>query len=508
MSNRAEDKRYDAYVGRIARGAGISSFGQGLGRILAYITQILLARMYGPTQLGFYALGTTIVGIADIFTEFGMNRAVVGYGAHYHANRDVSRHRGVILLALGVTLALSSALSILMFLGAGFLAGEVFNKAPLESPIRAFSIAVPFLTLMSMTLWATEGFQTVKYTSMVKGVWQPLANIILIVAFYALGAQVLGAVAAYVVSMIVGSAFALYYLHRLFPQLLDRNTPAVFESRAVFNVSRLAWVSQMAEYTNAWVAVIVLGIYTSGEAVGIYNAAARTATISGVIYMAYSGIFSPMISSLYGRGLLLDLSDLYKDVSRWIFTSGLVVFLLMVLLAKDIMAVFGDEFVSGWVVMIIVAGAYFFSSAIGATNRVLIMTRHQRIYTVAMIGALVTGLVMSFTLIPAYGMVGAAWATAGSIVLSNLFTLAAIRKVMNLWPYSREYLKSLIAGLLASAIVLLIRWLLPLPDGLSAILVLTPFFLAGFTVTLLSLGLSPADRQFLKAVWTAVRRTD
>jgi len=293
----------------------------------------------------------------------------------------------------------------------------------------------------------------------------------------------------------------------MFPVLLARNTPPVFDSRAVFYVSCQAWISQLAEYANAWVAVIVLGIYASGEAVGIYNAAARTATISGVIYMAFSGIFSPMISSLYGRDLLLELGYLYKDVSRWIFSSGLAVFLLMTLMAKDIMAVFGDKFVSGWVVMIIVAGAYFFSSSIGATNRVLIMTRHQRIYTVAMIGALVTGLVLSFALIPAYGMEGAAWATAGSIVLSNLFTLAAIRKVMNLWPYSREYLKPLIAGLLAAAMVLLVRWLFSLPYGISSILVLSPVFLAGFGVTLLSLGLSPSDRQFLKALWLAVRRS-
>ena len=506
-ANSAEENRYDAYVSRIARGAGISSFGQGLGRVLAYITQIVLARMYGPAQLGFYALGTTIVGIANILAEFGMNRAVVGYGAQYHADRDVSRQRGIMLLALGVTFALSLALSILMFLGAGFLAGEVFSKPPLETPFKAFSIAVPFFTLMSMSLWATESFQTVKYTAIVKGVWQPVVNIVLIVAFYVLGHQVLGAVAAYVVSMIAGSALALYYLQGLFPQLLDRNTPSVFESRAAFKVSRQAWISQMAEYANVWVAVIVLGIYATGEAVGIYNAAARTAAFSGIIYMAFSGIFSPMISSLYGRGLLLELSYLYKDVSRWIFSAGLVVFLLMLLLSKDILAVFGDEFVSGWVVMIILAGAYFFNCSIGATNRVLIMTRHQHIYTLAMIGALLTSLVMSFTLIPVYGMIGAAWATAGSAVLSNLFTLGAIRKVMNLWPYSRGYLKSLIAGLLAAAIVFVVRWLLPLPDGLSAILALAPLFLVGFAVMLLGLGLSPSDRQFLKAVWMAARRT-
>jgi O-antigen/teichoic acid export membrane protein len=462
--------------------------------------------MYGPAQLGFYALGTTVVAVANIVAEFGMNRAVVRYVAQYSDEQDIPRLRGIILLSLGVTFALGCALSIGIFLGAGFLAETVFNKPSLEAPFRAFSVAVPFFTLMSMALYATEGFQTVKYSSIVKGFWQPLANIILVVAVYPLGAQALGAAAAYTVSMIIGSALALYYLRRLVPNLLDRATPPLFERRTAFNVSGQAWVSQMAELTNVWVAVAVLGIFASGEAVGIYNAAARTAWVSGVVYMVFSGIFSPMISALYGAGHMHDLSDLYKDVSKWIFSAGLAVFLLMLLLSKDIMAVFGSAFVSGWVVMIIVAAAQLFSLSIGATNRILIMTDYQKIYMWAVIAGLITGLAMSFALVPTYGMTGAAWATAGSIVLPNVITLVAIRRVMNLWPYTRQHLKPVIAGLSAAAIAFVVRELFSLTIGLSAILILTPLFVAGYAVLLLGLGLSSSDRQFLKAVWIAARR--
>lgn len=506
MSATPEEEQYDAYVGRIARGAGISSFGQGLGRVLAYVTQIVLARMYGPTQLGFYVLGTTVVGYAEVLASFGMPRAVVGYVAHYQAEKDSSRVRGIILLTLGVTFALALATCALMFFGAGFLAGEVFNKPALTTPFRAFSTAIPFLVLMSMALYATEGFLTVKYAAIVKYIWQPAASLVLIVAFYFVGAQILGAVAAYAVSMITGAALALYYLIRLFPELTDRNTPPVFEARKAFHASGQIFISQIAEYANAWVAVTVLGIYATGGAVGIFNTAARTAMIPGLIFFAFSDIFSPMISNLYGRGLMLDLSSLYKDVSRWIFTGGLAVFLLTLLLSKDILAIFGEQFTTGWVAMIIVAGAQLFSSSIGATNRILIMTPYQKIYMLAMIGALVTGTVVSFALIPAYGMMGAAWAMAGSIILPNVVTLAAIRRVMNFWPYSRQYLKPITAGLLAAIATFLVRGPLPLSTGLLAILVLTPLFLAAFTAILLGLGLSSSDRQFLSALWAAVRR--
>ncbi len=507
MSTLPEEGQRDAYLGRIARGAGISLFGQGFGRALAYVTQVLLARMYGPTQLGFYVLGVTIVGFLSTVARFGMNTTVVRGVAGYQAEGDIGRTRGIILLTVWMSFALSLALSILMFLGAGFLANKVFNEPSLETVFEVFALSVPFFTLMDMTLWATEGFQTVKYSTAAKQILQPLINLVFIVVFYLVGSQVLGAVAAYILSMVAGSALALYYLRRLFPRLLDRNTPPIFETRTALSASSNQWVSQLAEYANLWTPVVALGIFASGEEVGIYNAAGRTAMLAGIVFMGFAGIFSPMISNLYRRGLLQDLSYLFSDVSRWTFTAGLVVFWLTALLSRDILAVFGDEFVSGWIVMVIIAASQLFALSTGATNRVLVMTEHQKVFMLANISAAVTGFVGVFALVPIYGMLGAALVDAGTTVLVHVITLTVVRRALNLWPYSQHYLKPFIAGLLAASVTLLARTFLSLSTGLSAMLVLAPLFVVIFAAILLGLGLSPSDRQFFAAIRTAVRRT-
>jgi len=393
-----------------------------------------------------------------------------------------------------------------MFLGAGFLADRVFDKPAAEPVFRAFSLSVPFFTVLGMAASATEGFQTVKYSIRAREVLQPLLNFVLILFFYLLGAQVLGAVAAYVIAMAVASALALYYLKRLFPGLLDRNTPPVFERRAVFGLSGVGLLSYFTEHVNVWAATIVLGIFASAEQVGIYNAAARTALIGGIVYQAFTYIFSPIISNHYSRGLLRDLEDLYRDVCRWIFSGGVVVFFLTVLLSRDILVIFGEEFVDGWLVMDMIALAILFALSVGATNRVLLMTGHQRIYILAFTVATVVGIVGSIVLVPIYGILGAALACATSYVIPNVVTVVGVRNVLNLWPYSRQYLKPLIAGLSAAAVAFTVRGLLPLSTGLLTILVLAPIFLIGFTVMLLSLGLNASDRQFLKAIWMAVRR--
>ncbi len=507
LSAPPESGQYDKYVGRIARGAGISSFGVAVDRALRFAIQISLARMYGPTQLGFYVLGTTVFTVATSLAQFGMDQSVVRYVAEYRTKGDASRVRGTILLGLGATFALSLVLACSTFFGAGFLADRVFDKPFLERVFRAFAIAVPFAALMGTALVATQGLQTMKPTSYVQQVLRPSTNFVLIVIFYLLGAQILGAVIATVLSMVVGFVLAFYYLKRMFPTLLGGDTPPIFESRKLFSVSVPMGAVNLMRYVNAWGAVAVVGILATAAEVGIYNTAARTGYLSSVILVGFSGIFNPVISSLYSRGLLDDLGALYQDVCRWIFIGSFALFLPTVLLAKDIMAVFGPEFIVGWPVMVLISAAQLFSSSVGPTNRVLAMTGNQKIFLLAILGSTVVSLAGSVALVRPYGPMGAAVATALGVVLFNVASVLFVRRLLGVWPYNRQYLKPLAAGSLAAAGVLLARSVLSLPQGLLAVVILVPPFLLAFTVSMVALGLSASDQQFLNSVRAAVTRT-
>lgn len=508
---RKVDLDYDAYVERIARGAGVSSAGQGAGRLLGYATRAAIAQMHGPAQLGFYALGVTLVQVASVLAQFGMDNGVVRYVAHHGAGGDTARVRGTILQALGFTLPLSVALSGGVFLGAPALAEVVFGKPFLETMFRAFAVAIPFLTLMSMALWATQGFQTVKYATFVQHVLRPAANLVLVVVFYLLGAQVLGAVAAYVVSMAVGAAAAAYYLRRVFPELLESRVGAEYGGRELSAVSGPMVVASLTQYANLWAAVILLGVFEPAPVVGVYDAAARTAGLSTLILISFGGVFSPMASSLHGRGLLRDLDHLYADVSRWAFTGSLIFFVLTAALARDIMGVFGEGFESGWPVVVALAGAQLFNSSVGPTARLLAMTGHQKAVMVSTGGATLAAVALGLLLVPSFGLGGATAATAAALVSSNLATLYFVRRRLGFWPFSADYAKPLLAGVAAAATIQAARQLLPHHDGLPAILIFAPPALAVFFAVLYALGLSPSDRRFLGSFGDgtaqAVRRT-
>ncbi len=503
-SDPAGKEQYDAHVDRIARGAGVSSFGQGVGRLLGYATQVAIARMFGPAQLGFYALGLTLVQLANILSMFGMDNSVVRYVARYRAEGDDARVRGTVLLVLGATFGIGVALSVAMFAGAGFLAEKVFDKPFLESIFRAFAPALPFFTLMSTALYATQGFQTVKYTAYVQEVLRPLVGLALVGVFYLLGVEILGAVAAYILSMAAGAALALYYLRRLLPA--GGGVRAKFEAAEVLGSSGPMMVARITTYASAWGMIWVLGVFVSASEVGIYNAASRTAALSGLVLLAFSGIFSPMISNLHGSNSLGHLDRLYKDVSRWAFTGSLGVFVPTVLLSKDILAVFGTKFVTGWPVMVVIAFGYLFASSVGLTGRMLAMTGHERRLMWSRVVATAASLVAGAAAAPAFGLLGAAVAAAAGLVLVNALTLVSVRRLLGFWPYDRLYLKPFAAGVLAGGGAWLARLALGPPQGLVAVFTIGPLFLVLFAAFTMVLRLSDSDRQFLGSFWAAIRR--
>jgi O-antigen/teichoic acid export membrane protein len=491
--------RDDTYVARVARGAGISTAGQGVGRVLGYLAQVMIARLFGPAAFGFYSLGVAAVNGAQILARFGMENGVVRYVAHHQAREDTPRVRGTIIQAIGVTLVLSLVLSAVMFFGAPFAAEWYYDKPFMETVLRAFAITLPFFTFMMMVLWATQGFQTVTYASYVQQMIRPALFLALIPIFYLLGAGIVGAVAAYGVSMILGSLVAVYFLRKLFPPLFDNKVPARFQTRELFAVSVPMSVTTGAQYLNTWSAVWIMGAFAAAGPVGIFTAAARTATLSTIVRFAFSGIFSPIISSFYSRGELEDLGRLYKDVSRWVFTGALAIFLPIVLLSGEILAIFGPAFTAGWTALIIVAAAQLYSSSVGPTPRMLAMTGNQNAAMVATAVAALVGVAVSFALVPSLGMLGAALGMASAIVTENTGTLLAVRRRLGFWPYNWAWLKPLVAGLLAAAAAFLAGSVLSLPGVLATIAVVGAVFGAGYLALLLLFGLNDTDREFLDA---------
>jgi O-antigen/teichoic acid export membrane protein len=126
------------------------------------------------------------------------------------------------------------------------------------------------------------------------------------------------------------------------------------------------------------------------------------------------------------------------------------------------------------------------------------MAGRARLTLVTSIVFLGLSLVLDLLLIPRHGLLGAAVANAGAMVVVNLLRLWLVHRVLGLEPYDRRYLRPLAAGVAAGVAA----GLLPLPglDGpleLGARCLLLGVLYLG---ALAALGIEPEDRQVARDI--------
>jgi O-antigen/teichoic acid export membrane protein len=508
----------DTYVAKVARGAGISTAGQGVGRVIGYVTQVVIARLLGAQFYGFYAAGVALINGLQILSRFGMENGVVRYVAHYREHEDAARVRGTIVMALLFPIALSLVLSAVLFFGAGFIADTGWlqeNGTLMVGVLRGFAFVLPFFVFMSMTAWATQGFQTVTYAAYIQQLIRPGLFLIFVGVCYVLGARIFGVIAAYALAMFLAGLVGLYYLRKLFPDLFDRRASTAFETRALFGVSIPMSITQGAQYLNNFSAILILGIFAAGAPVGIFNAAARTATFLTAVRFAFSGIFSPIISGLHARQDTEEMGRLYKDVSRWIFTGAFALFLVIVVFAPEVMGIFGEAFGAGVTALVIVAVAQLYSSSVGPAPRMLAMTDNQNFAMIATSVAAVTGVIVSLILIPRLEVLGAAIGMATAIIVENTGTMSAVKWRLGYWPVNVMWLKPLTAGAISGTVTYLLKVTLPLdamfgflpvPVAVPTIMLLGGFLGVLFLGLLWLFGFSETDKEFLGTFWNVAQR--
>jgi O-antigen/teichoic acid export membrane protein len=508
----------DTYVAKVARGAGISTAGQGVGRVIGYVTQVVIARLLGAQFYGFYTAGVALINGLQILSRFGMENGVVRYVAHHREHEDAARVRGTIVMALLFPIALSIVLSAGLFFGAGFLADSGWlkeNGAMMVGVLRAFAFVLPFFVFMSMTAWATQGFQTVTYAAYIQQLIRPGLFLVFVGACYVLGANIFGVIAAYALAMFLAGIAGLYYLRKLFPDLFDRRAQTAFETKALFGVSVPMSITQGAQYLNNFSAILILGVFAAGAPVGIFNAAARTATFLTAVRFAFSGIFSPIISGLYARQNMEEMGRLYKDVSRWIFTGAFALFLVIVVFGPEVMGIFGEAFGAGVTALVIVAIAQLYSSSVGPAPRMLAMTENQNFAMIATSVAAITGVVVSFILIPRFEVLGAALGMATAIIVENTGTMSAVKWRLGYWPFNIMWLKPLTAGAISATATYLLKitmpleamfGFLPVPVSVPTIMLLGGLLGVLFFGLLWLFGFSETDKEFLGTFWNVAQR--
>jgi len=200
-----------------------------------------------------------------------------------------------------------------------------------------------------------------------------------------------------------------------------------------------------------------LGYLAFAKEVGIYNIAAKLAFIISLVFVSFNSIFSPIISELYSKKEQHKLNELFKVQSRWIFTVSLPVALLLMLFASPILSLIGKEFAKGSICLIILCASMAIASSIASVEIMLVFSGRVYLNMLNSIALCIINVILNFLLIPPFGIIGAALATAISLAGINFVRLAQVVSKLRLNPLSKSLFRPFVSASISFSFLFLMR---------------------------------------------------
>jgi len=490
----------DASLRTIAKGAGVSFIGAFIGLGLGYFSRIIIARWLGAEDYGLISLGYAALMIGATLSLVGLPAGIQRYVSFYKGKGDKGRIKGTILGALKISVPMSLIVGSIFFFYADWISIHVFHSPELTPILKIFAIAIPFLVLTDNAIYATIGFQDVRYRVYVVDLFQNIFKLLAIVALLVLGFGVMGAAWGWVLAIVLTPFLAFYFLEkRVFP-IFNAKVKAIFIDRELFSFSLPLIFTMVAGMVIGWMDVLMLGYFLSASAVGIYNAALPTARLVMVATKSISVLFVPVASELYAKNRVQELRGIYTVITKWVLSLALPVFLLMVLFSESIIRImFGAEYVEGATALSILAFAFFFSSVISPAVFLLQVYGKTKLIMVVYFVAAGVNFTLNLLLIPRYGINGAAITTALQSLLGIIY-LFAVYRIGGMQPFRLNQLKPVFASIIAVLVVYVATKYIVGESLIALITMLFVFIILYFFLLLIFKSFEEEDLMIMRAI--------
>lgn len=238
---------------------------------------------------------------------------------------------------------------------------------------------------------------------------------------------------------------------------------------------------------------------------GIYTTAFYIAVVIEMPRRALTQITTPLISRAFDRHDLAEVDKLYKKVSINQMIAGS---LLYIGIAANLNSIFSlvpnnEVFIQGMAVVNIIGLGKLLDMTFSLNGEIIVMSKYFRFNVVSLVILAMLAVALNQWLIPLYGINGAAWASAISLLLYNLVKMVFVRVKLGVQPFTWRN-----AGLLAiAAAVLLVGYYLPaLPNVFADILIRSAVITVLFVGAVLVFRISEDANALFSSIWRKLVR--
>jgi len=436
-------------VGIVRRNSIFFTIIQYAGIILGYInTVILFPTILDADQFGLTRILLSVTIVVSQFAQLGTPLMVVKYYP-YLKNRIL--YYGFLICSGGLVLVLSALLLfrepiVAWFIERSALFVEYFYL------IIPFAIAMVFYNLFDAYLKAL--YKNVISATMpfiiLRIMWM-----ILILLYSQDYFDFNTFIIAYALSYASIALVTLIYIALLgaLPQRLEMPAEDRPYLRQIRDFNSFNILSGLSAHLISKVDLLMLGSLVGLPAVGIYAIAAAMASVIRVPASAIARTAPSLVAEAFKRNDIVTIGDLYRKSSiNQLILSG-TVFSLILLNYELLLLFLDEEYGASLLIFFLLGLSQVIDTGVGINGYIMVNSRFYRIDALFSIGLLIITVVMNLIFIPRFGIMGAALATALSILIYNITRYVFLRIKMGLDPFNYATLQVFLLILISALIV-------------------------------------------------------
>jgi len=416
--------RSQGLKGEVARGS-LGSIAIKIGAsFLALVVSVLLVRFLGAEGYGVYAYVYAIICLVSIPTTAGLPTLIVREVAVYYSKEQWSLMLGILRFSDFVVflVSLSVLLLAVLFL---YINQNILSADEIETAIWGL-LLLPIMTLGMLRGASLQGLRKVIYGQLLD-VTKPLLLACFLGALYlinepldlhpstAMGLHLVAAIVVFIIEVILLIKFIPNQTHHVKREYEVRKW--IKSILPLSAVGAMLAVNQQAD-------IVMIGYFLNVEDIAVYKVTVQASLLVIFVAQALNVVAAPHISKLYLTEQWENLQRLVSVGTSAIFIASLPIAAGLIFFGDTILEfVFGTEFASGHVTLVILCVGQLINASMGFVGLLLNMAGYEKDVMNAMVLSVVMNITLNFFLIPLFGVEGAAVASTLSLAVWNLILL-------------------------------------------------------------------------------------
>ena len=387
--------------------------------ILGVGISIIIARVLGPEGKGIYSLAILLSALLITFSQFGISSASVFY---------IGRKKYPIKEVLGANIIFSILISFFAILVGlviiFFFRDSIFPKVAKEYLLLAL-LLIPFRIFLNFILSVFIGLQKIKEYNFIQ--LMQIFIFLILISIFLLGFD-FGIKAAIIAGILSCSSACII----LFNQIKKKTDGLVFSLnknlfKDFFSYGSKAYMGNVTTFLYLRIDMWMINIFLNPLAVGFYSIAVGLSEKIWLISQSAGTVLFPKVAAETNKKNLKEFTPI---VNRNILFITMLIAILFLLLGRwIIVSLYSEKFLESVLpFQILLIGAVTLGGSRIITNDIAGRGKPM-LNTYVAIASVILNILLNIILIPKFGIIGAAWATAISYSITFILKTIIYSKI-------------------------------------------------------------------------------